>query len=188
MTPLDVHSHRFARRLRGFDQDEVMEFLRLVSEDYEGLVRDNEGQADRIRRLEERVEELSSQEQLLKETLLSAKAMTDEMAENAEREAKLLLAEAEIRAEKILDASHRRAAGLAQDLREMRALRSRLAESLRSAAETHLALLDTLEADPEQGGLVQGLEEGTVALFKSEPRQADEDDCPAEFVGDSTPL
>ena len=70
----------------------------------------------------------------------------------------------------------------------MRALRSRMAESLRSAAETHLALLDTLETDPEQDGLVQGLEEGTVALFKSEPRRTDEDDLPSEFAGDSTPL
>ncbi len=46
----------------------------------------------------------------------------------------------------------------------MRALRSRLAESLRSAAETHLALLETLEADSEQDPLVEGLVEGTVAL------------------------
>lgn len=56
------------------------------------------GLADRIRRLETRVEELSSQEQLLKKTLMSAKAMNDEMAQNAEREAELRLAEAELRA------------------------------------------------------------------------------------------
>ena len=56
------------------------------------------------------------------------------------------------RAEKILAASHRRAAQLAQDIREMRALRTRLAETLRSAAETHIALLATLEADVAASG------------------------------------
>ena len=171
MTPLDVQSHQFASRFRGYDPDEVMAFLRIVSEDYESLVHENESQADRIRRLESRVEELSAQEHLLKETLVSAQAMTEEMGRTTERQAELRLAEVEVRAEKILDASHRRAARLSQDIREMRALRSRLAESLRSAVETHLALLETLEADPEQDPLVQGLEEGTVALLKAEPRQ-----------------
>ena len=170
MTPLDVQSHQFATRFRGLDPDEVMAFLRIVSEDYESLVRENESQADRIRRLESRIEELSAQEHLLKETLVSAQSMTAEMNQAAERQAELRLAEVEIRAEKILDASHRRAARLSQDIREMRALRSRLAEALRSTVETHLALLETLESDPEQDALVKGLEEGTVALLKAEPR------------------
>ncbi len=168
MTPLDVQSHQFATRFRGFDPDEVTAFLRIVSEDYESLVRETESQSDRILRLETRIEELSAQEHLLKETLLSAQSMTEAMSRTAEREAEVRLAEVEVRAEKILDASHRRAARLAQDIREMRALKTRLAESLRSAAETHMALLDTLEADPEQENpLVQGLEEGTVAFLKA---------------------
>ena len=168
MTPLDVQSHQFATRFRGYDPDEVTAFLRIVSEDYESLVRATESQADRILRLETRIEELSAQEHLLKETLLTAQSMTEELSRVAEREAEVRLAEVEVRAEKILDASHRRAARLAQDIREMGALKIRLAESLRSAAETHMALLDTLEADPEQENpLVQGLEEGTVAFLKA---------------------
>ncbi|MBJ19308.1 MAG: DivIVA domain-containing protein [bacterium] len=168
MTPLDIQSHQFAFRFRGFDPDEVDAFLRIVSEDYEGLVRERDSQADRIRRLERRVEELSAQEHLLKETLLSARAMAEEMNRTTEREAELRLAEVEVRAEKILDASHRRAARLAQDIRDMRALRSRLAESLRSVAQTHIAILETLEADPELDPLVKGLEEGTIAFLRGE--------------------
>ncbi|MCA9506562.1 MAG: DivIVA domain-containing protein, partial [Myxococcales bacterium] len=174
MTPLDVQSHHFARRLRGYDPDEVDAFLRIVSEDYEGLVRETESQADRIRRLERRIDELSAQEDLLKETLVSAQAMTEQLRTTAERECELRLAEVEIRAEKILDASHRRAARLAQDIREMRALRSRLAEALRSAAETHIALLETLESDPEQDPHVDGLVEGTVAYLKGDKRRGAE--------------
>lgn len=170
MTPLDVQSHQFASRFRGYDPDEVDAFLRIVSEDYEGLVRETESQGDRIRRLESRIEELSAQERLLKETLISAQAMTEDRARTTEREAELRLAEVEVRAEKILDASHRRAARLSQDIREMRALRTRLAESLRSAAETHIAILETLEADADQDPLVQGLEEGTVAYLKGDGR------------------
>ena len=191
MTPLDVQSHQFAHRLRGYDPDEVNAFLRIVSEDYEGLVHETDSQNDRIRRLEARLEELSAQESLLKETLLSAQVMTEQLRCTAEREAALRLAEVEVRAEKILDASHRRAAHLAQDIREMRALRSRLAESFRSAAETHLSLLETLEADPEQDPLVQGLVEGTVAYLQRDGRatkqhEKDGEIASAEPSGSST--
>jgi cell division initiation protein len=165
MTPLDVQSHRFAHRLRGYDPDEVDAFLRMVSEDYEGLVRENDAQGDRIRRLERRVEELSAQEDLLKETLISAKAMIEEMRVQAEREAEMRLAEAEIRAEKVLDASHRRAARLAEEIREMRALRSRLGESLRAVAESHIAMLETLQTDPEEDALIDGLAEGKITYL-----------------------
>lgn len=182
MTPLDVQTHRFARRMRGYDPEEVESFLRIVSEDYEGLVRENDSQADRIRRLERRVEELSAQEDLLKETLTSAKAMTEEMRLNAERKAELHLAEVELRAEKILDASHRRAARLAQDIREMRALRSRLAEALRSAAETHLSLLETLETDADPDPLVEGLVEGKIAYLAGESRRDTRDEEEAETI------
>ena len=170
MTPLDVQSHQFARRMRGYDPDEVDAFLRIVSEDYESLVHETASQNDRIRRLEARLEELSAQESLLKETLVSAQAMVEQLRSTAERDAELRLAEVEVRAEKILDASHRRAARLAQDIREMRALRTRLAEALRSAAETHISLLETLETDPEQDPLIQGLVEGSVAYLKRDNR------------------
>ncbi len=181
MTPLDVQSHSFARRWRGYDPDEVDAFLRIVSEDYEGLVRETASQADRLYRLERRVEELSGQEQLLKQTLISAQAMGVELRRTAERDAELRLAEVEVRAEKILDASHRRAAQLAQDIREMRALRTRLAETLRSAAETHIALLATLEADPAEDPLAKSLTEGTIAYLKGgRPQRGQPDSVAAQ--------
>jgi cell division initiation protein len=182
MTPLDVQSHSFARRFRGYDPDEVDAFLRIVSEDYEVLVRENASQNDRLWRLERRIEELSAQEQLLKQTWISAQSMCEELRRTAERDAELRLAEVEVRAEKILDASHRRAAQLAQDIREMRALRTRLAESMRSAAETHIALLATLEADPTEDPLVKGLSDGTVAYLKADRRRA-----PAESASATAP-
>ncbi|MEE8164442.1 MAG: DivIVA domain-containing protein [Myxococcota bacterium] len=178
MTPLDVQSHRFGRRLRGYDPDEVDAFLRIVSEDYEGLVREGDSRADRIRRLERRVAELSAQEELLKETLISAQTMIEDVRRVAEREAEIRLAEVEIRAEKILDASHRRAARLAQDIRDMRALRARLGQALRSAAETHLSILETLEADPEPEPLIDARGEGTVAYLSGQSHKESVDRGP----------
>ena len=164
MTPLDVQNHHFSRRVSGYDRDEVDTFLHLVSEDYESLIRENEAHIDRIRRLETRVEHLAADEQLLKQTLISAQDMTEELKEAAARESELLVSEAEVKAEKILDASHRRAARLAEEIREMRGLRSRLATTLRSAIETHLTLIESLE------GASQEEEEGKVAYLARSAR------------------
>ncbi len=150
ITPLDVRNHRFGRRLSGIDRDEVESFLALVSEDYEALVRENEGHGERIRQLEQRVEQLVADERLLKETLLSAQAMTSDLREATIKETEVLVGEAEVKAEKILDAAHRRAAKLGEEIREMRGIRTRLAEALRTTLETHLALVDSIEEGNHQ--------------------------------------
>ena len=61
MTPLEIQNHRFARRVRGFDRDEVESFLQMVTEDYEALVIENAEQRERARRLEEKLETSLSQ-------------------------------------------------------------------------------------------------------------------------------
>ena len=165
MTPLEIQSHRFGRRLRGYDPDEVDAFLRMVVEDYEALIRENEAQRSRIAALDERVGALASQEKLLQETLLNAQSMSEKMRSSAEKECDVLLGEAEIRAEKIIDASHRRAARLAENIRELRGLRSQIAESLRSVLDTQLALVERLTRDPSTDALVDGLVDGKIAYL-----------------------
>jgi len=150
MTPLDVQSHRFGRRWNGYDRSEVESFLRLVAEDYESLLRENEELRSGQKRLHARIEELVADERALKETLVNAQAMSEEIRQVAARESEVLLSEAELRAERIIDAAHRRAARLAQDIREMRGLRTRLAAALRAALTPHLHLIDALETDAEE--------------------------------------
>lgn len=156
MTPLDIQSHRFGRRLSGLDPDEVESFLRMIAEDYEGLLRENESLKDQKRRMTARMEELAANEQVLQATLISAQDMAEDLRKAALKEAEVTLSEAEVKAEKILDASHRRAARLSEDLREMRGLRTRLATSLRAAIETHLSLVDALEEDSPEDPYLDG--------------------------------
>jgi cell division initiation protein len=167
MTPLEIQSHRFAKRLRGYDAEEVETFLRMVTDDYEDVVRESEVQRERIARLEKRVDELQQHEQLLQHTLINAQSMSEKMRENAEQECNILLGEAEIRAEKILDASHRRAARLAGDIRELKGLRSRVAEALRGCMDLHLGLIESIESDPEHDALLDGMVDGKIAYLSA---------------------
>jgi cell division initiation protein len=168
MTPLEIQSHRFGRRLNGLDREEVEAFLRMVTDDYEKVLKENELQRERLRLLEEQLGHLTSQEQLLKQTLMNAQSMSERMRDSADKECDVLLGEAEIRAEKIIDASHRRAHRLAENIRELRGLRAGLAEALKSVMETHLGLVENLTRDPKQEDeLIDGLVEGKVTYLSA---------------------
>lgn len=148
ITPLGLRNHDFRRRWSGYAQDEVDEFLRLVSEDYEATLRELETQRDQVMRLEHRVEELGANAQVLQDTLTTAQKLSEAMKRTATKEAEILVREAEVKGEKILEAAHRRASALAEDIREMKQLKARLAASVRSVVQTHLHLLDGLAEEP----------------------------------------
>jgi len=155
-TPLDIQSHHFARRLRGYAPEEVDAFLRMVAEDLEGVIRDADRTREHMREVEARVEEMGAREETLRATLMTAQEVSDDLRRTAAKEAEVLLAEAEVKAEKLLDAAHRRVAKLTEDIREMRQARTRLAASVRSVMETHLSLLDGLSAELPEDPILDG--------------------------------
>ena len=147
MSPLDIQNQRFRTGWRGLASDEVNTFLAAVAEDYAALLQDLSACEGHVQKLETRIEELSLNESLLKETLVSAQNLSDELRTAAEQQANLHIGEAEVKAEKILDAAHRRAGRIQEEIQELRGLRSRLSATMRSSLETHLALVEALETD-----------------------------------------
>ena len=178
LTPLDIQSHHFARRMRGLDAGEVETFLRMVAEDFEGVIRESDRQRDKIRELEARVADMASREETLRATLMTAQEVSEDLRRTAAKEAEVLLAEAEVKAEKVLDAAHRRVAKLAEDIREMRQLRTRIASAVRSAIETHLQLLEGLATDGAEDPTL----DGKVAYLAAPKSAAKRAAAPAEIL------
>ena len=147
ITPLDVRNHPFRRRFSGYDREEVDAFLRMVAEDYETAVRETDGLREQVGKLEVRIADLAANEAVLQDTLTTAQKLSEDLKRTALKEAEITIGEAEIKAEKILAAGHRRAAKLAADLREMKQLRTRLTASVRATIETHMGLLEGLASD-----------------------------------------
>ena len=150
MTPLDIQNHRFGSRWQGYDKSEVDAFLELLAQDYESLVHEVELLRETVRTQEIKLTELQANEGVLRETLTTAQGLAEDLKKTAAKEAEIRIGEAEVRAEKILDAAHRRAARLAEDIREMKGLRIRLAAAVRTTIETHLSLLEGLGAPDEE--------------------------------------
>jgi cell division initiation protein len=168
ISPLDVHNHPFRRQFSGYDREEVDAFLNTVAEDYEAVLREAQSLREQVIKHEVRIADLAANEAVLWETLTTAQKLSDDLKRTAIKEAEVLVGEAEIKGEKMLAAAHRRTAKLAEDLRGMKVLRTRLAASIRAAIETHLSLLDGLAAnDPDDPVL-----EGKVSYLTRTPKGA----------------
>ena len=150
MTALDVQNHAFPRRFKGYDVDEVEHFRSALVEDWAALNAEADTLRKRVVELEARVEQLDTHEQALRNALVTAQGMSDDLRRTAEHEAQMRVGQAELKAEKILAAAHRQASRLAQEIRELRSLRSRMTGSVRATIETHLALLEGFSQDPEE--------------------------------------
>ena len=101
ITPLDIRNHAFQQRLRGYEREEVDAFMRMVSEDYESLLRENQTLREKLARAATRIEDLASTEGILKETLTTAQKLGDDLQRTATKEAEILIGEAEIKGEKV---------------------------------------------------------------------------------------
>ena len=98
LTPLDIQNKEFRRRLRGYCENEVDEFLDQILEDYEMLYRQNASLKDEVSRLKEETDRYQNLEETLRNTLVLAQKAADETRANAQKEADLIRAEAQAKA------------------------------------------------------------------------------------------
>ena len=150
ITPLDVRQQQFEKELRGLNRKEVENFLDLVASEMEQTIRQSNDLKDELRRQETRLLEFQEREQVLKETLMTAQKMTNDIKSNAERESEMIISRAEIQAEKIISLANQRLAKLIDDINELKRQRARLQSDIRSVVDAHKQLIDSMSEAEEQ--------------------------------------
>ena len=149
ITPLDINKHRFPKKMRGYDQEEVRAFLHSVSEAYERLVVENNQLKEDLRRVRNQLEDFREREKILKDTLYTTQKLCDQMREDARREQKILLREAEYRANVLVEQAQKKVMEIQRQILEFKIERDAFEQKVRQAVEQHLKLLDLRKADTE---------------------------------------
>jgi cell division initiation protein len=142
ITPLDIQQQQFKTRFRGFDIREVDAFLEQVAETFETLQKTNQNLTDEVRRLELEIQGYRKREETFKRALLNSQKVLDQMKDNARKSAELIIAEAEVKAEKILNKAHNRLAQLHEDISELKRQRTQIEVQISSIIEAHSRLLE----------------------------------------------
>jgi cell division initiation protein len=137
VTPLDLRQQHFRTVMRGFDKTEVMAFLIEAADDYEAALQEADRYRQDVARLEGQVAEHREQERSLRNTLLTAQRLADEIAGNAQTHAAMVIKDAEARASLVLDKAQSRMEDVQREIDGLR-LKRREAET---AVESLIATL-----------------------------------------------
>jgi cell division initiation protein len=146
ITPLDIQQQQFKGKLfGGLDPADVDAFLQLVAQEMEVLSRENSELKEQLRNNAETVAELMSREVQLRETMLAAQKITEEMKANSQKEATLIISEAELKAERILVDADRKLAQLTSQIQDLRREKLQFEMALKSLLDTHYKMISLNE-------------------------------------------
>jgi len=165
ITPLDIQQQRFKVRLRGFDIREVDRFLEQVADGLAGLQNDSNNLREEIRRLKLEIQAYKEREETFKRAMLNSQKVLEQMKDNARKSAEIIIADAEVKAEKILNRAHNRLSQIHEDISELKRQRMQIEVQIRSVIDAHSKLLEI----GKEG--MQELDEADdkVAVFKQPP-------------------
>ncbi|MBU1274216.1 MAG: DivIVA domain-containing protein [Proteobacteria bacterium] len=145
----EIRDKEFPRRFRGYDPQEVESFVGRLADYIADLHRELDNVSDQLRQTNVDLKEYRVREKTLEANLTQTRRISDEMRANSEKEAKFIVAEAELQAEKILNQAHNRLAQIHDDITELKRQRAQFEVRLRSLVEAHLKLLE-VEADRDR--------------------------------------
>jgi cell division initiation protein len=120
LTPLDIHKKEFGRSFRGYDEDEVNDYLNQIIKDYELIIREKKELETQLASQTERLGYFSNIEETLNKSIIIAQETAEDVKRNAQKEAKLLVREAEKNADRILEESLSKARRIAIEIEELK--------------------------------------------------------------------
>jgi cell division initiation protein len=145
ISPMDLQRQTFGQRLRGFDTAEVRTYLNIVAEEVAALQRERDGLDQEVQSLRALVDEHRQRETILKNTLLTAQRLSEEIREVARKQSESVVKEAEIQADRLLELAQSRAQEVERGILDLRAHRSSLRTDVRALITRLTHILDLQE-------------------------------------------
>ena len=168
-TPLDIQQQQFKISFRGFDVREVDAFLEQIADTFKSLQSNNISLQDEISRLKLENQGYRRREETFKRALLNSQKVLEQMKKNAQKSAELVIADAEVKAEKLLNRAHSRLAQLHEDIAELKRQRIQIEIQVRSILENHTKFLDLGKEETE----VRDEEDAKLKMLK-QPKESGE--------------
>lgn len=150
LSKIDVVNKKFSKQFRGYNVQEVEQFMQEMGETLGDLAEDKTVLEDKAARLETLLEEHKQREETLRDTLMTTQKMIDQLKATARKEAQLIIEEAQQKAEEILNQAHLRLAQIHDDITELKRQRTQFEVKLRSLLDAHFQILDMENQEQEE--------------------------------------
>lgn len=161
ITPLVVKQKEFTTRFKGFDVQEVDSFLEDVAKELNRLNQTIQSANEKNHQLNIENEGYRKRENSMKNAMIQSQKVLDQMKKQAKKSSQVIIANAEVEAEKILSRAHKRLSQLHSDIIELKRQRIQLEMQISAVLESHSKLIE---------------------MTKEENKAADETDSTIKFI------
>ena len=161
---MDIHNKDFKRSFRGYNEDEIDDFLDKVVNDYEKLFRENDRLKEELARSQKDNEQYQQLEKNLKDTLLvaqktaeevtsNARSNAEEMRENTSKECQNKLQEAEMEAARMIEDARNKVRAIVSEYDRLVREKNHFLRKIKVTMESELTIINETLAeipDPEK--------------------------------------
>ena len=147
LTPLDVRRQEFRRSLRGYEPLGVEDFRMRVADELERVLREKSVLEERVSALTDQLRVFRERETAMNEALVAAQQLREATHSAAEREAQVIVREAEAEGRQRVDAAERDEEDARQRMAEVQRQFAAYLAGFRALLDRQMAELRTLEGD-----------------------------------------
>jgi cell division initiation protein len=142
ISSIDIQRQKFQVKLKGYDQEEVRNFLITVAEQIEELSRENDLLKQDVERLRESLDEYKDRDRILKNTLVTAQKTSETMIGNTKKEADLIIKEAEFKAGKMMEHAQNQVIKIQNDMLDLKLQRKALQDKIVTSIQIMQKILE----------------------------------------------
>lgn len=166
LTPVDITNKEFRKMLRGYDPEEVDEFLDQVVEDYEELFKENSLLKEKINAMNEKIEHYAKIESTIQNTLLLAQNAAEQAKISSQKEADMVVKHANDSAKKILDKAHTDVVSITHEYDRLKQEFVKFRAKFRNFITVQMETFEDLEKDFIKNYNLNRADETTFENFK----------------------
>lgn len=165
LTPMDISNKEFKRGFRGYDSEEVDEFMNEIIENYEEVYKENSRLKENLSRVNEKLEHYVKIENTIQNTLLLAQNAAEQARESSQKESELLIRNANDTAKKILDKAHNDVISINDEFETVKQEFIKFRAKFRNFMNAQTQTFDELEKDLIKNyNVLQPLEEESESI------------------------
>lgn len=147
LSSIDIQRQKFQVKLKGYDQDEVHNFLLSIAEQMEDLIRQNEQYRQEMDRLKDILGDYEERDKILKNTLVTAQKTSESLTNNATKEADLIVREAEFKASKVMEHAQQQVLRIQKDMLDLKLQRKALQDKIQTSIQIMQKMLEYQKED-----------------------------------------
>jgi len=167
ITPLEIRKHEFNTTFRGFDKNEVVSFLEMVSDEMEGVVKEIYDLKEKLSLAQERISSYAKIETALQNTLVASQETAEQMKNVAKEKSELMLRRATDEGDRIIKEAYEKVSELRQEYSSLKSQKASFLVNFRSLLESEQKLLELMEKQAEQ--------DDKTIVIKKKPELSDSD-------------